>query len=313
VVVNHQLQFSLLKEKNPIGNPGSPSDIRYRMNMKTYNKPKIEANKILGQLKEEEEIFKDGEKKDIEQKKKVLTHYFDKDTIAYPDTENFFGNGILLHKLRTSAHGRYFNALSLLKMLSFEPVLVGLQMLPGCQIFVLASIQAVYVAWLGYCGFKEKIFSSRTIFVSNLVCDTSILVFLLLGLVFHVSGGVKTWPTAISSPFQFFGVALLVLSCLFGVVDLVVSTWIIIKTTLAKRKVQKYLEELKKRKEQQEDSMVKLRDDSKQQADESRDLALDDSASLGQDKRALNPFWRLKFRKGKGQPPSSPNLKRSVL
>jgi hypothetical protein len=272
----------------------------------------VKESKFSNESREEDDAISQGESDSL-LRKRILTHYFNKKAVNNPDAENFFGNGILLHKLRTSAHARYFNAVSLIKMLAFEPILVSLQMLPAAQICILFALQAAFVGWLCHCGFKERMFSSKIIFLSVLVCDTSILVFLLLGLVFHVSGGVKTWPTAISSPFQFFGVALLVLSCLFGVVDLVVSTWIIIKTTLAKRKVQKYLEELKKRKEQQEDSMVKLRDDSKQQADESRDLALDDSASLGQDKRALNPFWRLKFRKGKGQPPSSPNLKRSVL
>jgi hypothetical protein len=168
--------------------------------------------------KQQREIHSPSSKNKVE----VLTHYFSKD-LTNPDSENFFGNGILLHKLRTSTHARYFNALSLLKILTFEPLLVSLQMLPGMQISLLLLIQASYVGWLAFCGFKEKIFVSKAVFLATLICDTSILFFLLLGLVFHLSGGVKSWPTSTSTPLQFTGVALLLFSCLFGMVDLVVS------------------------------------------------------------------------------------------
>ena len=198
---------------------------------------KENKNKEQQPQSDEENIFEKADEIENQKKKKVLTHYFQREAIAYPDSENFFGNGIVLHKLRTSTFGRYYNSITLLKMLCFEPMLVSLQMIPGLQIFILTSIQIAYVVWLAYCGFKEKIFSSKAIFLATLICDTSILVFLLLGLVFHVSGGVKSWPVSTSTPLQFAGVALLLLSCVFGLVDLVVSVWLVVKQTLAKRKV----------------------------------------------------------------------------
>jgi hypothetical protein len=249
----------------------------------------------------------------VSPEKKVLTHYFNKNSISYADSENFFGNGIVLHKLRTSSHARYFNSICLVKMLAFEPILVSLQMVPGLQISILAAIQGFYVFWLAYCGFREKIFISKAIFVATLVCDTSIMVFLLLGLGFHMSGGAKNLPTSTSTPLQFAGVALLLLSCLFGVVDLMVSTWIVIKTTLDKRKIQKYLDELKKTKEkQEEESMMQLHDE----ATEKKANPLESSSEVPQsllDRRNLSPFWQLKFRKGRLPVSQDTNLNRPDL
>jgi hypothetical protein len=257
----------------------------------------------------ENDIFQDDER----QSKRVLTNYFKKDDVTNPDAENFFGNGIVLHKLRTSSHARYFNSVTLLKMLIVEPLLVTLQMLPTFQITAILLLQLAYVIWLAYCGICAKIFISKAIFVATLVCDTSIMVFLLLGLGFHMSGGAKNLPTSTSTPLQFAGVALLLLSCLFGVVDLMVSTWIVIKTTLDKRKIQKYLDELKKTKEkQEEESMMQLHDE----ATEKKANPLESSSEVPQsllDRRNLSPFWQLKFRKGRLPVSQDTNLNRPDL
>jgi hypothetical protein len=68
-----------------------------------------------------------------------------------------------------------------------------------------------------------------------------------------------------------------------------------IKNVLAKRKVQKYLNDLKKSKDQQEESMIKLRDE---EAQKSQVLDQNQEPPQGlMDRRALSPFWRLKFKK----------------
>jgi hypothetical protein len=301
---HHNLQEDVFKGTNA---PFDPKGTRMDLNDNQGGR-NTETKKIIKNASKKLCFNVENEKKIDTSDKKVFTNYFNKDDRSNPDAENFFGNGILLHKLRTSPHARYFNAVSLLKMLSFEPVLVSLQMLPTAQVFILLLLQLTFVSWLIFCGFKEKIFASKAIFISTLICDVSIFVFLLLGLVFHMGGGVKTWPTNISTPLQFTGVVLLLLSCLFGLVDLAVSTWIIVKTALAKRKVQKFQEELQKSKDQQEESMIKLRDEEGQKSQ-----AVEPSPEpMGlMDRRALSPFWRLKFKKASA--PDDQTLKRPDL
>jgi membrane protein implicated in regulation of membrane protease activity len=263
---------------------------------------------LAKESREGEDYFKNEDQRIKEEERRILTYYFDKQPISDPDSENFFGNGILLHKLRTSTSARYFNSVTLLKMLAFEPILVSLQMIPGLQVSLLVSVQLAYVIWLAFCGFKDKIFVSKAVFLATLVCDTSILVFLILGLVFQISGGVKAWPAGASGPLQFGGAGLLLLACLFGVVDLTVSAWLAVKAALAKRKVQKFLDERKKRKDQQEESMIKLRDEEGQKSQ-----AVEPSPEpMGlMDRRALSPFWRLKFKKASA--PDDQTLKRPDL
>jgi hypothetical protein len=88
-------------------------------------------------------------------KSKVLTHYFSKD-LTNPDSENFFGNGILLHKLRTSTHARYFNALSLLKDADVRtPPRVSPDAARTMQISLLL-IQALMLAGWPFADSKKK-------------------------------------------------------------------------------------------------------------------------------------------------------------
>jgi hypothetical protein len=263
-------------------------------------------------MEQEELYFKDLESQNRKAPKQTITNYLVKTEVLNIETENFFGNGIHLHKLRTSSSARYFNSVTLLKMLWFEPLFVSLQMIPGIQISLLTLIQLAYVAWLWYCGFKDKIFISKAVFIAFLICDTSILVFLFLGLVFHMSGGVENWSSSTSTPIQFVGVALLLLAVLFGMVDLSVSTWLAIKQALAKRKVQKYLDALKKRKDEQEESLIKLRDEEGQKS-KLLDQPEEEPSQGLMDRRNLSPFWRLKFKKTIGAQANPRTLKRPDL
>jgi hypothetical protein len=281
---------------------------------KKNNKNGIESpsNPKLNEISSTTKLNENHEGKPISKSPSTLTFYFNKDPTSTPDAENFFGNGIHLHKLRTSPHARYFNTVALLKNLLFEPVLVSLQMLPMMQVTLLLSIQLAFICWLALCGFKEKIFVSTVIFIATLVSEMAILVFLFLGLVFQASQGVKSMMTPRSIPLQFVGVALLLLATVLGMVDLLVTTFYQIRRALAKRKVNKYLVELRKKKDEQEESLIKLRDEEGQKS-KLLDQPEEEPSQGLMDRRNLSPFWRLKFKKTIGAQANPRTLKRPDL
>ena len=164
--------------------------------------------------------------------------------------EQFFGNGIKLHKLRTSAHARYFNSVSLIKLFAFEPLYVSLQLLPTTQIVLLCGLQLAYAAWMAFIGIGHKVFESKLMYSSALLCEVALCVFMLVGLIFQLGGGEKRYSLSVRQACQFGAMAFMGLSCVVGLVELVVSLALLPINYFKNRKLIKYQADLLQKKEE---------------------------------------------------------------
>jgi hypothetical protein len=262
---------------------------------------------LAKESREGEDYFKNEDQRIKEEERRILTYYFDKQPISDPDSENFFGNGILLHKLRTSPQ----RALLQRGLIAQDAGLRAGVGIPSNAAYRTVSrclsCTAGLRIWL-LLWFKEKIFVSKAIFLATLVCDTSSGIPPTWTSLPYPEES-KAWPAGASGPLQFGGAGLLLLSCLFGVrrphrVCLDRSQG----RPRQKKRCRSSSTKRKKRKDQQEESMIKLRDEEGQKSQ-----AVEPSPEpMGlMDRRALSPFWRLKFKKASA--PDDQTLKRPDL
>ena len=182
--------------------------------------------------------------KDEEDKYELTkTPYFGE--IEHPSAEQFFGNGIKLHKLRTF-HGRYYNMLSLTKLFVFEPIYVGLQMYPMSQIFVLALFQTSFAVYTAFIGFKAQVFSLKMTFMSILINETALSGFMIVGLIFQAAGGEINLTKSTADNLQFTAIGLICSACLVGLLEFITSMYASVKQYLINRKLQLHRDQRKK-------------------------------------------------------------------
>ena len=99
--------------------------------------------------------------------------------------------------LRTSWRARYFFTFLQIKLFLFEPIYVGLQMLPGMQIISLLMIQLYSNIWTYKLVVQEKAFSMKTTGASQLINETALSLFLLIGLIFYIGGGADKFQDSV--------------------------------------------------------------------------------------------------------------------
>lgn len=188
------------------------------------------------------------------------TYYFTLKQDMNPSLEQFFGNGIRLHKLRTSIGARYYNTISLVKLFIFEPVYVTLQLFPTTQITVLFVLQLSYTLWMIHIGMVQKVFTSKIVYTSALFVEVSLSLFLLVGIVFQFGGGEKRYKMSVREGLQFGAMSVMAISCVLGLVELIATMIFLLVIYIKERKISKYEEEARKLKE--EDGLVEQKEGS---------------------------------------------------
>jgi hypothetical protein len=133
----------------------------------------------------------------------------------------FFAEDIKIEKMDI---GRYFNTISMVKLLIVEPFYVTLQMFPGIQILCLVTLQSVYFIYFCRLAFKHKVFLSWLNVSQVFLSEVSMLVFLLVGAIFQVGGGIGSLNLSLSNGLQIVGIAMLSLSTIIGTVVLIFSS-----------------------------------------------------------------------------------------
>lgn len=201
--------------------------------------PSEEPNEDQGQQDENEEKEKD-ENCDKEKKGKgeksgngngsseVSTVKFLKPTENSSQAAvNFFTEGIITDKIKTA---RYFNSISLVKLIIVEPFYVTLQLFPTFQIVCLVVLQLSYFVYFCRMAFGQKVFQSKANLIQILINELAILLFLLIGCIFQIAGGAKAMSTSLSNPLQIVGIVMLIISCVLGAG---IMLWSIVSTVCA--------------------------------------------------------------------------------
>lgn len=177
--------------------------------------------------------------------KQQLTRYFKTENGSSQDEELFFGNGIVLHKLRTTVGGRYYNYLALIKLFSFEPAYVSLQGLPSMQIASIFILQTLYFAWIVHCGLVQKMYISKAAMISDILTEASLLIFIVVGLIFQSKGGADQMQPSISNGLQFTGMIFIGIACIANLAEFVSMLILKFKNMKNEKKVNEYIKNAK--------------------------------------------------------------------
>jgi hypothetical protein len=205
--------------------------------------------------------------------KRTLTKYFTTKNISSEDEELFFGHGIVLHKLRTTFCGRFYNLFALVKLFSFEPAYVSLQGIPSMQIALIFVLQTLYFAWIVHCGLVQKVFILKASLISDLLTEASLLIFIMVGLIFQSKGGADKMQPSISDGLQFTGMAFIGIACIANLAEFVSMLIRKIREIKNDRKVNEYIKKSKKLRDERDDSKKRT-----SPADNSRLLDNDDKS-----------------------------------
>ena len=102
--------------------------------------------------------------------------------LKYSSLFLFLKDGIREEKMASSLISRYYNLVSLMGLLLFEPILISLQLLPKVQLLLLLIIQIAMTAITLYAGFWLCSFNSYVFLTQNALMDVTLT--FLLGVLF---------------------------------------------------------------------------------------------------------------------------------
>lgn len=92
--------------------------------------------------------------------------------VKYSSYYEFYSNGMVEKKMNKSKVARFFNLFSLLRLISFEPILVSLQVLPIIQIGMIFLLQLAMSILTVLAVFKVKAFKTCLHSAQNLIFET---------------------------------------------------------------------------------------------------------------------------------------------
>lgn len=198
---------------------------------KTAVEKKIEQNSI---------ILEDGENN--LKSKTTEEHSPSSEEVKYESYYNFYSNGIKPEVMNKTKVAKYYNLISLIRLVSFEPILVTLQLIPEAQITIILILQMVMCIFTIIAVFKFKIFKNILFTIQNFVFET--LLTGVLGIFFMMSlqndgskmNSSQTWRTI-----QSICIVMICTIALTNIVVTVIGIFTKIKTNLAEKKALKDL------------------------------------------------------------------------
>jgi hypothetical protein len=118
---------------------------------------------------------------------------------------------------------KYFNTYALVKLIIVEPIYVTLQLFPKTQIILLVGIQLAYFAYFCDLAFRKRVFVSWVEPLQIFCNEAAVLLFLLVGAIFEVGGGINSFSVKTADWLQFIGIGGLLVSCATGTLIIVLS------------------------------------------------------------------------------------------
>jgi hypothetical protein len=153
----------------------------------------------------------------------------------------FFTEGIKTEEIKNA---KYFNSISLIKLIVVEPFYVTLQLFPTIQVVALFALQAAYFAYFCNFAFKKRVFSDKSNVVQIFVNECALTCFLLIGSIFQIGGGYDSFSSSAANGLQIVGIVMLAISCLMGAGILLYSICAMVvgfvRTWQKKKRLQEY-------------------------------------------------------------------------
>ena len=123
-------------------------------------------------------------------------------------------------------------------------------MMPGMQISTLLLIQLYSCSWTYKIVVKESAFIQKTTGASQLLTESALSLFLLIGMTFYVGGGADKFSESTRVGLQWIAIVSIGLSCMLSTVDLIVGLYRSISNFNINRKIRKFRKEQNRIKEE---------------------------------------------------------------
>ena len=132
----------------------------------------------------------------------------------------FFESTIRKEALESHFCAKYFNVISILKVIMMEPLYITLQMNKLMQITSLLTIQAGFLFFVVYAAVKKKIFYNWYSWVFTLINEAALLAYFLTGTLFYFRGDGRSYSAKAFERLQTMLVLFLMVAITSGVFGL---------------------------------------------------------------------------------------------
>jgi hypothetical protein len=224
---------------------------------------------LVRRYDKEEEAEADGgqvvksKKVEEEMGKRLKKFYYDRKMLQgerppiNPSAELFFSESIKYKSLKTFC-GKYYNTITLTKVLVFEPMYVTLQMLPSAQISLIFLVQFGFLAYILWGGLKHKMFVSKVNLIQVMINEVAISIFLFVGLYIQLGGGEGAMSPKTFVNLQLLAIIAIGVAFLIGAFDIFYSVTLQIVIYVKTRQLRTYKKNLALEKEEKD--LVKYKD-----------------------------------------------------
>lgn len=133
----------------------------------------------------------------------------------------FFESTIRRDALEIHFCAKYFNIISILKVIMMEPLYITLQMNKLMQIMSLLTIQSAFFIFVAYAAIKKKIFYNWYTWIFTLINEAALLSYYLTGTLFYFRGDGRSYSAKAFERLQTMLVLFLMIAITSGVFGLI--------------------------------------------------------------------------------------------
>ena len=148
---------------------------------------------------------------------------FDSRVSSRTSEVRFFESEIKNGDISSSWTAKYFNIISVLKVILVEPIYITLQMNKMIQILSLLLVQYAFLAFVCYAIFKKKIFVTWWNYTFTLIHEIALACYFSTGFFFYLKGESRFLTSSGFDNVQFMLVIFLMVAIICGVSKLVVG------------------------------------------------------------------------------------------
>lgn len=155
----------------------------------------------------------------------------------------FFESTIRKEALESHFCAKYFNVISIVKVIVMEPLYITLQMNKLMQISSLLTIQAAFMFFVAYAAIKKKIFYNWHSWVFTLVNEAALLCYFFTGTFFYFRGDGRSYSAKAFERLQTMLVLFLMVAITSGVIGLAWNQTVYIRKKCTDKKAEYTLKE----------------------------------------------------------------------
>ena len=180
-------------------------------------------------------LLKKFKKRSLNQINQLFYAFEEKISVQSAESR-FFESTIKKNCLDRHFCAKYFNMISIFKVVMMEPIYITLQMNKLMQIFSLLLIQLAFTSFVIYSSFKQKIFYNWYSWAFTLINEISLSCYFITGAFYYFRGDTRSQSAGAFERLQTMLVLFLIVSIISAVCGLIVSQVVYIRKKCSDKK-----------------------------------------------------------------------------